>query len=274
MTLVDRGDPAAARAVLVQHRFDDDIPDGAVSDILWFARGYLRAAEGDASGALDDILQYGEISSSLMRRNPAHWPWRSTAAHLLAQQRRFDEARELAQHELELALATGNADAIAVARAARGVAEPGPGGLSLLAEAVAHLEDSPLLLIGAEVQAIYGRELRIAGHREQARDVLRVALDAATRMGAARVADEAQRELLSAGARPRRTTMTGLDALTPSERRVASLAARGLTNRELAHTLYVTPKTVEAHLASAYRKLGINGKAALAAFFGEAAPGI
>jgi DNA-binding NarL/FixJ family response regulator len=44
---------------------------------------------------------------------------------------------------------------------------------------------------------------------------------------------------------------------------VATLASEGLTNREIAHTLYVTPKTIEAHLAAAYRKLGVSGKAAL-----------
>jgi DNA-binding NarL/FixJ family response regulator len=49
--------------------------------------------------------------------------------------------------------------------------------------------------------------------------------------------------------------------------RVATLAAQGLTNRDIAHTLYVTPKTIEAHLAGAYRKLGVSGKAELAAHF-------
>ena len=66
-----------------------------------------------------------------------------------------------------------------------------------------------------------------------------------------------------AGARPRREWRTGVEALTPSELRVARLAAEGQTNREIAHTLYVTLKTVEGHLARGYAKLGITGRAEL-----------
>src|SRR4029453_14400545 len=66
------------------------------------------------------------------------------------------------------------------------------------------------------------------------------------------------------GARPRREWRTGVEALTPSELRVARLAAAGRTNREIAQELYVTLKTVEGHLSRAYTKLGIAGRAGLA----------
>jgi DNA-binding NarL/FixJ family response regulator len=56
---------------------------------------------------------------------------------------------------------------------------------------------------------------------------------------------------------------TGADALTPSERRVAELAAGGLPNAEIAQTLFVTTRTVETHLTAAYRKLGITSRTAL-----------
>ena len=64
--------------------------------------------------------------------------------------------------------------------------------------------------------------------------------------------------------RPRREALSGVDSLTPSERRVADLAAAGRTNRDVAQELFVTPKTVEVHLSNAYRKLGIRSRRELA----------
>jgi DNA-binding CsgD family transcriptional regulator len=75
----------------------------------------------------------------------------------------------------------------------------------------------------------------------------------------------AREELTACGARPRRPTTTGWDALTPSERRIAQLARDGLSNREIAQTLFVTTKTVETHLGAAYRKLGVVRRTELAA---------
>jgi DNA-binding CsgD family transcriptional regulator len=67
-----------------------------------------------------------------------------------------------------------------------------------------------------------------------------------------------------AGARPRRPRITGRDALTPAELRVARLAADGRSNREIAAELFLTPKTVETHLGRAYAKLAIHGRRELA----------
>ena len=72
-------------------------------------------------------------------------------------------------------------------------------------------------------------------------------------------------ELVVAGARPQRLAFSGVDALTASERRVAELAVRGLRNREIAETLFVSLKTVEVHLGRAYTKLGIKGRSQLEA---------
>ena len=68
------------------------------------------------------------------------------------------------------------------------------------------------------------------------------------------------------GARPRRTALEGPDALTEREREVAVLAARGLSNREIAESLVVTVKTVEWHLRHAFRKLGIDSRAELGGY--------
>jgi DNA-binding CsgD family transcriptional regulator len=77
------------------------------------------------------------------------------------------------------------------------------------------------------------------------------------------LADRARAELLAAGARPRRTACSGWDALTPAERRVATLAAEGRGNREIAQQLFVTRRTVETHLTHVFQKLGVATRAEL-----------
>ena len=95
---------------------------------------------------------------------------------------------------------------------------------------------------------------------DPAREPLALALELAARCGAWPLAAQARDELKAAGARPRRPWRTGVDALTPSELRVARLAADGRSNREIAGELYVTLKAIEGHLAHAYAKLGIDGR--------------
>jgi DNA-binding CsgD family transcriptional regulator len=80
-----------------------------------------------------------------------------------------------------------------------------------------------------------------------------------------RLAERARVELAASGARPRRDYLTGRDALTPSERRVAVMAAEGLTSRDIAQALFVTTNTIDTHLAHAYAKLGISSRRQLAA---------
>jgi DNA-binding CsgD family transcriptional regulator len=103
----------------------------------------------------------------------------------------------------------------------------------------------------------YGAALRRAGSRAQARTELQRALDIAHRCGARRIAASARTELIAAGAKPRRDAITGRDALTAAELRVARLAAEGLTNRDIAQALFITTSTAKAHLNHVYRKLDI-----------------
>jgi DNA-binding CsgD family transcriptional regulator len=77
---------------------------------------------------------------------------------------------------------------------------------------------------------------------------------------------------VTAGARPRRERLSGVDALTASERRVAQIAAAGMTNREIAQALFVTTKTVALHLTHVYEKLDITGRAQLPSALGETNP--
>jgi len=72
--------------------------------------------------------------------------------------------------------------------------------------------------------------------------------------------------------RPRRVVLLGLDSLTASERRIAELASQGLTNREIAQTLFITARTVEGHLTSVFRKLMLDSRDELPASLASGAP--
>ncbi|HET9938435.1 MAG TPA: helix-turn-helix transcriptional regulator, partial [Gaiella sp.] len=115
----------------------------------------------------------------------------------------------------------------------------------------------------------HGAWLRRANRRAEAREVLRAALDEATRGGAKPLAERAELELRATGAKPRRVVLTGVDALTASERRIATLAAEGMTNREIAEALYVTARTVEGHLTSVFRKLDVDSRDQLPALMAD-----
>ena len=78
--------------------------------------------------------------------------------------------------------------------------------------------------------------------------------------GASALAGRIRGDLGAGGGRPARLELSGIDALTPAERRTCDLAASGLANREVAQTLFVTERTVELHLTNAYRKLGIRSR--------------
>jgi DNA-binding CsgD family transcriptional regulator len=171
--------------------------------------------------------------------------------------------RALAESELADACTFGGRRALGIALRVAGLAQGGPGGLRLLEESASVLRESPALLERAKSLAELGAALRRAGQRLAARPILAEALDLAAGCGARPLAGRARAELTAAGGRPRRERRHGVDALTPSERRVARLAADGRTNRQIAHGLYVTLKTVETHLAHTYAKLGISHRSEL-----------
>ena len=112
------------------------------------------------------------------------------------------------------------------------------------------VEGSTARLEHAKALAALGSALRRARQPSEAREPLRRALELAAVCGADGLAAHVRSELHAAGSRPRRDALSGVESLTPSERRVADLAVAGRSNREIAQELYVTPKTVEVHLST------------------------
>jgi DNA-binding NarL/FixJ family response regulator len=127
------------------------------------------------------------------------------------------------------------------------------------------LAGSPARLEHARALADLGEILHHAGECEQARATLREALELANRSGAAALEASVLELLRATGARPRRARLSGPEALTPSERRVARIPAQGLSNREIAQPLFVTIRTVEFHPRGAYQKQHIEGRRELPA---------
>jgi hypothetical protein len=144
------------------------------------------------------------------------------------------EARQLATGELEDARQACLPRPAAIALRTRGLLEGGERGLADLREAAELAAESGARLEHARALVELGAALRRANQRTAARGPLRAGLDLAYRCGATRLTERARDELLAAGARPRRGALTGLEALTTSERRVAELAATGMSNPEIA----------------------------------------
>jgi DNA-binding CsgD family transcriptional regulator len=249
------GGPRAGPAVTVAHLYPN----------VWvlLARGRLRLAQGRIEEAIEELRECGRRALAIDHVNPAVVAWRSQLARALAEVGQTAESRRQAAEELELARAFGGRRALGIALGAAARVAEGGDELALLGEAVHVLDGSPAQLERARAHAELGAALRRDGASEAARDPLRSAVELAHRCGAHALEDAALAELRATGARPRRRMTTGAGALTPSERRIADLAATGQQNREIAQALFVTMATVEFHLRNAYRKLGISSRTQL-----------
>ena len=127
-------------------------------------------------------------------------------------------------------------------------------------DAIRHLEGSRLAGSLARAHLSYGEWLRRAGARQQAREQLRIAHDMFSTMGAEVFALRAARELRATGEHPRTRTAGARLTLTDQEVLIARLVAAGATSREVAAELFLSPRTIEAHLRSIFRKMEITSR--------------
>jgi DNA-binding CsgD family transcriptional regulator len=263
--LIDQGAIEQGRAMMAPGNLSGQHGPTWPYNVVQWARGCLHAAAGDHAAATTDLLAAGEQTMQWDIRNPMLMPWRSDAAMSLIALGDNREASRLCAEEIDLSRQWGASRGLGIALRAGGMTEGAGRGLELLTEAVSVLRPSPARLELARALIDLGAAHRRAGSRALARELLREGLDLAHALGGHALADRARRELVVAGGRPRRDATRGRDALTPSELRVAQLAAGGQTNRQIAQALFVTQRTVENHLTSTYGKLGISSRPELPA---------
>jgi DNA-binding CsgD family transcriptional regulator len=262
--LIERGELHAAWDALARVGCADGaVPDMPAFTLVLPVRGRLRLVGGDAKGSLQDFLESERRAAVSDLHNPVLLPWRASAvaAHLIEGNR--DAAIALAADELARAQLWGTPGALGAAERLVGVAAGGDEGIEHLQVALELLAESPSRLEHARCLVDLGAALRRANRRAEAREPLRTGAELAERCGATALQRRALDELAATGARLRRVALSGPDSLTASERRVVDLAAEGLTNVEIAQALFVTRKTVEKHLGSAYSKLDITSRAQL-----------
>ncbi len=258
--LTERGALAEAQAILTERGMEQPLTINLlIEHFVLMARGRLRWRQNRLREALADYLNCGKVLAGNGFTNPAFAHWRTDAAQVLFALGEITAARDLAAENLELARHFEAPGAISIALRVTGLVVGDQDKLDTLAESVTILRTAGSDLELARALTDHGAALRRAGHRSAALPFLREGLDLAARCGAGPLVEHSNAELLAAGARPRRTALTGPDALTASELRVAQLAV-DRTNRQIAQALFISLRTVEVHLTNSYRKLGIDSR--------------
>ncbi len=262
--LVARGLASEAETIVAASGVGEQVPDAVIYPLPRVMLGELRVALGDLEGGAADLRAAGTWLDARGFTNPAWSAWRMPLTGALIGLGHEDEAREVAREAVARAQRFGAPSTLGRALRAEALADR-ERRIALLEESVATLERSPAAYEHAVSLVELGAALRRAKRSADARAPLRLALDRAQRLGADGLAQRALTELTAAGAKPRSRFLSGVESLTPSELRVCEQAAAGRTNAEIAQALFVTMKTVETHLAHAYRKLDIRGRAELPA---------
>jgi DNA-binding CsgD family transcriptional regulator len=246
---------------------------GANTVLLWtyWVLGRIAMLEGDAQAASDLLLRVPRI------RRETNWVESNVVladadlGEALIQAGRFDDARAEAERMRREGETLGRwFPQAAAARTLGLLADDDEGFEAHFARAAELLANVPLVHERARTDLMLGIRRRKAGRIEDARGALQAALEVFERLGAKPWEARARDELRLSGAR--QATERAADpskALTAQEWRVAQLVAQGLTNREVAGSLFLSPKTIEHHLSAIYRKLGVRSRTQLARLFGD-----
>lgn len=262
--LAAQGDLTAAGDALARSALGDVIGDYAGWTFFLHSRGRLALALGDTQAAVADLRACGRRLEQWGAANPCVVPWRSSLAEALGMADERDEALELAGEEIAAARRAAVPRALGIALRAAGTLTAGERGTRLLGEAVATLEKTPARLELARALYELGRALHRDDRRGAAREPLRRSMVLAHRCGAAVLAHQSRSTLIAAGWRPDPLQTSPSDALGATERRVVEMVTNGLSDREIAQSLFVTERTVTERVERAMQKLQAGSRAELA----------
>jgi len=254
-----RGDAAADRHLTevaeIRGRHPIGITDGLVLGLTHWARG-LRAAAQPAT-ALHHLEQ---IKEPPVRRLAGY-----DLLDLAVRAGHLDLARDWVDELADFAAGAGVPAAVAAVEHGRALLADGGDAEAHFERALAAHADSPRRADQARTQLAFGEYLRRARRRVDARDHLRAAVALFDELGAGPLAERAAQELRASGETARRRDVSTATDLTPQERQVATLVRQGLSNRDAAAQLFVSPRTVDFHLRNLFSKLGVASRAELVA---------
>lgn len=271
----------AAVAMIAAHRGDAETCEAAAARMLRLgealelpstlacaeqALGHLDLGRGEAEAAAEHFRRALELTDAHGTRDPAFLFTHADLVEALVRLDRGEQAADvLAELEARAEL-TGGAWPRAAVHRCRALLGPGEELDANLAAALAAHAEPPMPFEAARTRLAIGERLRRERRRADARGPLAAAHEAFAGMGARAWAERAARELAAAGGpAPAADGADWAAELTARERDVCDLVAAGATNREVATALFLSPRTVEHHLRSAYRKLGVRSRTELAA---------
>jgi ATP/maltotriose-dependent transcriptional regulator MalT len=236
---------------------------GLAAALAHHAKGEVAAALGDAETAVAHFLNAGHLAPDA---DLDQLPWRAGAALAHLRNGNARAASDLAHEHVELASGSGSPYAMAGALRTLAAVDAGPHRIQHLLRARAVLAGTKAERLAAQIDTDLAGLLLLThtpDAEERALSLLRSAEDHAGRQELWPLQARVRRILDRLGEQPRKVETEALAALTASERRVARMAADGLTNRQIASELVVTVKAVEWHLSHVYRKLGISSRGEL-----------
>ena len=240
----------------------------AVVDVGRYIVAVADLFGGDFHGAASSALSVIDDDSAFT--SEASLPEMIEAAVLAGDRQAAATAYETLS---ERALAAGTPWALGVRARSQALLDEDGHAEDAYLESLSQLERSRVTIELARTHLLFGKWLRRAKRRRDARQELRTAQDMFVAMGADRFAEVAGAELRATGVRARaRTPETTFD-LTPQEAHIADLAAGGASNNEIAAQLFLSPSTVDYHLRKVYRKLNVTSRAQLARSLGPGSQG-